>query len=101
MFSPRWKKEAKLLYKGARKFLNYKRDLLEEAILSSLTPSLACELQPSLDKARRQVFAQQFKTLSTASGRATECRATTRDGVIQLIVKGARSQSQCTDAQRG
>lgn len=28
MFSPRWKKEAKLLYKGARKFLNYKRDLL-------------------------------------------------------------------------
>ena len=49
-----------------------KRDLLEEAILSSLTPSLACELQPSLDKARRQVFAQQFKTLSTASGRATD-----------------------------
>ena len=30
MFSPRWKKEARLLYKGARKFLNYKRDLLEE-----------------------------------------------------------------------
>ena len=31
MFSPRWKKEAKLLHKGSRKFLNYKRDLLEEA----------------------------------------------------------------------
>jgi signal peptidase I len=30
MFSPRWKKEAKLLYKGAKKFLNYKRDLLED-----------------------------------------------------------------------
>lgn len=30
MFSPKWKKEAKLLYKGAKKFLNYKRDLLEE-----------------------------------------------------------------------
>ena len=28
MFSPRWKKESKLLCKGARKFLNYKRDLL-------------------------------------------------------------------------
>lgn len=30
MFTPRWKKEAKLLYKGAKKFLNYKRDLLAE-----------------------------------------------------------------------
>ncbi len=30
MFSARWKKEAKLLCKGARKFLNYKRDLLTE-----------------------------------------------------------------------
>ena len=30
MFSPRWKKEAKLLSKGARKFLHYKRDLLAE-----------------------------------------------------------------------
>ena len=29
MFAPRWKKESKLLHKGARKFLNYKRDLLE------------------------------------------------------------------------
>ena len=28
MFAPRWKKESKLLHKGARKFLNYKRDLL-------------------------------------------------------------------------
>jgi len=30
MFKPKWKKEAKLLQKGAAKFLNYKRDLLEE-----------------------------------------------------------------------
>ncbi len=49
-----------------------KRDLLEEAVLSSLTLSPECEPQPSLDKARRQIFAQQFKTLSTASGRATD-----------------------------
>ncbi|NNC90028.1 MAG: signal peptidase I [Akkermansiaceae bacterium] len=28
MFTPRWKKEAKLLYKGSKKFLHYKRDLL-------------------------------------------------------------------------
>ncbi|MDX1680319.1 MAG: signal peptidase I [Akkermansiaceae bacterium] len=30
MFTPRWKKEAKHLHKGARKFIQYKRDLLEE-----------------------------------------------------------------------
>jgi len=29
MFTPRWKKEAKLLAKGARKFVHYKRDLLK------------------------------------------------------------------------
>ena len=28
MFGPKWKKEAKLLHKGAKKFLHYKRDLL-------------------------------------------------------------------------
>ncbi|MCH2064323.1 MAG: signal peptidase I [Roseibacillus sp.] len=36
MFAPRWKKESKLLYKGARKFLNYKRDLLEEEKVKSI-----------------------------------------------------------------
>jgi signal peptidase I len=30
MFAPKWKKEAKLLHKGAKKFLHYKRDLLKE-----------------------------------------------------------------------
>lgn len=30
MFTPKWKKEAKLLHKGAKKFLHYKRDLLKE-----------------------------------------------------------------------
>lgn len=29
MFTPKWKKEAKLLLKGAQKFVNYKRDLLD------------------------------------------------------------------------
>jgi signal peptidase I len=29
MFTAKWKKEAKLLVKGARKFVNYKRDLLQ------------------------------------------------------------------------
>lgn len=29
MFTPKWKKEAKHLYKGSKKFIHYKRDLLE------------------------------------------------------------------------
>lgn len=30
MFTPKWKKEAKHLYKGAKKFIHYKRDLLAD-----------------------------------------------------------------------
>ncbi|MBJ06452.1 MAG: signal peptidase I [Verrucomicrobiaceae bacterium] len=41
MFSPRWKKEAKLLHKGSRKFLNYKRDLLEEEKVAEIEEARA------------------------------------------------------------
>ncbi|WP_083912868.1 signal peptidase I [Rubritalea marina] len=30
MFTPKWKKEAQLLYKSAKKFIHYKRDLIDE-----------------------------------------------------------------------
>ncbi len=30
MFTPKWKKHSKLLYKGSQKFLNYKKDLLSD-----------------------------------------------------------------------
>ena len=36
MFAPKWKKEAKLLDKAAKKFLNYKRDLLDEQQISEI-----------------------------------------------------------------
>ena len=36
MFKPRWKKEALLLLKAAKKFLNYKRDLLAEDRISEI-----------------------------------------------------------------
>jgi len=36
MFAPKWKKEAKLLDKAAKKFLNYKRDLLEEKQIAEI-----------------------------------------------------------------
>ena len=36
MFAPKWKKEAKLLDKAAKKFLNYKRDLLEDKQIAEI-----------------------------------------------------------------
>ena len=36
MFAPKWKKEAKLLDKAAKKFLNYKRDLLEDRQIAEI-----------------------------------------------------------------
>ncbi len=41
MFFARWKKEAKLLCKGARKFLNYKRDLLTEEKIARIQDARA------------------------------------------------------------
>ncbi len=40
MFTPRWKKEAKNLYKAGKKFLNYKRDLLKEDRISEIESRL-------------------------------------------------------------
>ncbi|GAA5494291.1 hypothetical protein Rhal01_00451 [Rubritalea halochordaticola] len=36
MFTPKWKKEAKMLHKGSKKFLHYKRDLLKEDRISEI-----------------------------------------------------------------
>jgi len=36
MFAPKWKKEAKLLDKAAKKFLNYKRDLLNDQQIAEI-----------------------------------------------------------------
>jgi len=49
MFTPKWKKEAKLLYKGAHKFLNYKRDLLPEERIEEIESRRADLLQAMKD----------------------------------------------------
>jgi len=36
MFTPKWKKEAQMLVKGALKFVHYKRDLLSEGTISEI-----------------------------------------------------------------
>ena len=45
MFTPKWKKEAKLLYKGAAKFLNYKRDLLAQEKIDAIESKRATLLE--------------------------------------------------------
>lgn len=41
MFVPKWKKEAKLLIKAAKKFLNYKRDLLDDQQIAEIESRIA------------------------------------------------------------
>lgn len=54
MFTPKWKKEAKLLYKGSRKFVNYKRDLMEPEKIEAIEACRASLLEAikAGDKAR-------------------------------------------------
>ena len=47
MFTPKWKKEAKHLYKGAKKFINYKRDLLAQDRIDEIE-SRRVDLQKAL-----------------------------------------------------
>jgi len=47
MFAPKWKKEAKLLDKAAKKFLNYKRDLLDDQQIDEIN-SRRADVAPML-----------------------------------------------------
>src|SRR5690606_15606003 len=49
-----------------------KRDALVEAVLEELAAMPSSALDDELSKARRQIAASQFRTLTSASGRATD-----------------------------
>ena len=49
-----------------------KRDLLIEAILAEIAALPAAQLDSDLAKAKRQIAASQFRSLTTASGRASD-----------------------------
>lgn len=62
MFTPKWKKEALLLAKGARKFVNYKRDLLKpdrideiEARRQDLLDAIQAKDLPKVEAASKQL----------------------------------------------
>lgn len=64
MFTPKWKKEAMLLVKGARKFVNYKRDLLKpervaeiESRRDDLLAAIKSGDRTKVDEASKQIRA--------------------------------------------
>ena len=63
MFAPRWKKEARLLHKGARKFLNYKRDLLEDDKIGEIEAGRA-QLLAAVKSGDREGAAEAEKILT-------------------------------------
>ena len=62
MFSPKWKKEAKLLDKAAKKFLNYKRDLLTEQHIEEIE-SRRDDLRNAYKSGDREKCAEASKQL--------------------------------------
>ncbi|HCC20780.1 MAG TPA: signal peptidase I [Verrucomicrobiales bacterium] len=62
MFSAKWKKEAKLLDKAAKKFLNYKRDLLTEQQIQEIT-SRREDLQNTWKSNNRDKYTEASKQL--------------------------------------
>ncbi len=63
MFAPKWKKEAKLLNKAAKKFLNYKRDLLSEKQIAEIVSRRKdiCATIKSNDKEKCQEASKQLQ----------------------------------------
>lgn len=65
MFTPKWKKEAKLLVKGAKKFVDYKRDLLKPerlAEIESRRADLVAAIR-SKDPAKVREASQQIRSI--------------------------------------
>ncbi|MGC6465657.1 MAG: signal peptidase I [Akkermansiaceae bacterium] len=62
MFKPRWKKEAFLLLKASKKFLNYKRDLLAEDRIGEIT-SRQADLKAAINKKDQDEVKEASKQL--------------------------------------
>jgi len=62
MFAPKWKKEAKLLDKAAKKFLNYKRDLLDDKQIAEIE-SRREDLRKTCKTADKEQCAEASKQL--------------------------------------
>ena len=62
MFAPKWKKEAQLLDKAAKKFLNYKRDLLDDRQIAEIE-SRRSDLRKARKAGNKEQCAEASKQL--------------------------------------
>jgi len=69
MFAPRWKKEARLLHKGAKKFLNYKRDKIEDEKVAEIEEARA-ELLKAIKASDKEGVQAAEKLVTKACERA-------------------------------
>lgn len=69
MFAPKWKKEAKLLYKGAKKFVNYKRDILDPEKLADIETKRA-DLLAAMKAGDQKACSAAEKLLTSACDRS-------------------------------
>lgn len=75
---PRWKKEAKHLYKGSKKFLHYKRDLLKEDRVDEIE-SRRLDLLGAMKSGEKEAAAEAGKQLRATCEQAMP-RATRQNG---------------------
>ena len=61
---PKWLKEARLLHKGSRKFLNYKRDLLDEDRVAEIE-SRRSDLKLAMERRDKEEIREASKQLHT------------------------------------
>ncbi|MGJ8672534.1 signal peptidase I [Rubritalea sp.] len=69
MFTPKWKKEAKHLYKGSKKFIHYKRDLLEQDRIDEIE-SRRVDLQKAWKSGKREEAHEAGKQLQACCEQA-------------------------------
>ncbi|PQJ27207.1 signal peptidase I [Rubritalea profundi] len=69
MFTPKWKKEAKHLYKGAKKFINYKRDLLVQDRIDEIE-SRRVDLQKACKSSNKEEASEAGKQLQACCEQA-------------------------------
>ena len=69
MFKPKWKKQALLLHKGALKFLNYKRDLLEQDRIDEIE-SRRADLKSAIKSNDKSATAEAGKLLEKTCDQA-------------------------------
>lgn len=84
MFTPKWKKEAKLLEKAAKKFLNYKRDLLKSDKISEID-SRILDLRKAVKSKSKDATNEASKQLQATCENALERKQPTQGWIEENL----------------